>query len=70
MRLDLMGVSCSAGAACASGSLLPSPVLTAMGVPAAQIESALRFSLGPQLADDSVRDAASRVADAVRVVRG
>ena len=70
MRLDLMGVSCSAGAACASGSLLPSPVLTAMGVPEAQMRSALRFSFGPQLSEADALDAAHRVADAVRVVRG
>jgi cysteine desulfurase len=33
MALDLSGVACSAGSACSSGSLLPSPVLRAMGVP-------------------------------------
>ena len=70
MRLDLAGVSCSAGSACASGSLLPSPVLAAMGVPEAQIRSAVRFSFGPHLSDADAAEAARRVADAVRGLRG
>jgi cysteine desulfurase len=47
MALDLAGVACSTGSACSSGSLLPSPVLRAMGVPLPILESAMRFSFGP-----------------------
>lgn len=43
MALDIAGVACSSGSACASGSSRPSHVLAAMGVPEAQIETALRF---------------------------
>jgi cysteine desulfurase len=44
--LDLEGVSASAGAACASGSLSPSHVLLAMGRSPEQARASLRFSLG------------------------
>lgn len=46
MALDLAGVMVSAGAACSSGKLRRSLVLEAMGVPAAEAESAIRISLG------------------------
>jgi len=44
--LDLAGVSASAGAACASGSIEPSPVLAAMGLSPAEARGTLRFSVG------------------------
>lgn len=46
MALDLAGVACSTGSACASGSTDPSPVLQAMGLAEELVESALRFSFG------------------------
>jgi cysteine desulfurase len=46
LSLDMKGIAVSAGAACKSGSSHPSGVLTAMGVPAATAQSAVRFSLG------------------------
>ena len=46
MALDLAGVGVSAGAACSSGKVQRSAVLTAMGVPAAEAETAIRISLG------------------------
>jgi cysteine desulfurase len=44
--LDLEGVSVSAGAACHSGSIEPSKVLTAMGRSPDQARASLRFSVG------------------------
>lgn len=46
MRLDLAGVSISAGSACSSGKIAPSHVLLAMGVNAAEAKTAVRVSLG------------------------
>ncbi|MHB8420574.1 MAG: cysteine desulfurase family protein [Myxococcales bacterium] len=47
IALDLEGIAASSGAACASGTLEPSHVLLAMGIPPALARSSLRFSLGP-----------------------
>jgi cysteine desulfurase len=65
MALDLAGVCCSTGSACSSGSLLPSPVLKAMGVPEEHLISALRFSFGYTTTQSDVDEAASHV---IRVV--
>jgi len=46
MRLDLTGVSVSAGAACSSGKVTPSHVLRAMGLDDAAASRAVRLSLG------------------------
>ncbi len=46
VALDLEGICVSTGAACASGSLTPSHVLTSMGLTAAEAQSSLRLSLG------------------------
>jgi cysteine desulfurase len=46
MAFDLAGVCVSAGAACSSGKVQRSPVLEAMGVPAAEAACAIRISLG------------------------
>lgn len=61
MALDLAGVACSTGSACASGSSEPSPTLLAMGLPAAVIGSAIRFSLSAFTTAAEVRSAAERI---------
>jgi cysteine desulfurase len=69
MKLDLDGVACSTGSACSSGSLLPSPVLQAMGVPDDVLRSAMRFSFGPGTTVAELDDAAGRIARCVRRLR-
>ena len=46
MALDLSGIACSAGSACQSGSVDPSHVLEAIGVPRELAIAAVRMSLG------------------------
>ena len=48
IALDLKGVACSTGAACSSGAIEPSHVLTAIGLRSEQARASLRFSLGRQ----------------------
>ncbi len=45
-NLDLKGICASSGSACSSGSLEPSHVLTAIGVPERLAKSSLRITLG------------------------
>lgn len=65
VRLDLDGVACSAGAACSSGSTLPSPVLRAMNVGDARLKSAVRFSFPAGMTGADAAEAAERVTRAV-----
>ncbi len=46
MALDLAGIACSSGSACTTGSLEPSHVLTAMGVPEQLARGSVRFTVG------------------------
>ena len=70
MALDARDVAVSAGAACASGAVEPSPVLTAMGVPRELAVCALRFSLGRTTTEGDVEQALAAIGEAVRAARG
>ncbi len=69
MALDLAGIACATGSACSSGSLLPSPVLRAMGVSDDVLRSALRFSFTPSQTTAEIDEAARRIAECVRQTR-
>lgn len=46
IAMDLRGIACSTGAACSSGTVEPSHVLTAVGRTPAEARSSVRFSVG------------------------
>jgi cysteine desulfurase len=63
ISLDLKGLACSTGAACSSGAVEPSHVLTAIGLPAAEARASIRFSLGRHTAEAEI-DAALEIVPA------
>jgi len=69
MLLSERGVCASAGAACSSGSLEPSPVLLAMGIPEPIAHGSLRFSLGKHTTREEVIEAVGIVVESVRKLR-
>lgn len=54
ISLDLKGLAVSTGAACSSGAIEPSHVLTAMGLRPDRARASIRFSLGKQNTGDDV----------------
>lgn len=64
LALDAGGVAASGGSACASGALEPSPVLMAMGRPAGEARSHVRFSLGPETTPSDVAGAVGAIVEA------
>jgi cysteine desulfurase len=69
LMLSERGVCASAGAACSSGSLEASPVLTAMGVPHEIAFGSLRFSLAKDTTEAEVDDAVRIIAQTVEKLR-
>jgi cysteine desulfurase len=69
IALDLKGLAVSTGAACSSGAIEPSHVLTAMGLPPDQARASLRFSLGKQNTPDDVEFALSLIPSTVARLR-
>lgn len=70
MLLSEQGVCASAGAACSSGSLDPSPVLLAMGIPEAVAHGSVRFSLSRHTTKEEIEEAAGIVVRCVKKLRG
>ncbi|MCD8086681.1 MAG: cysteine desulfurase [Clostridiales bacterium] len=69
-RLDLAGLAASSGSACASGSLSPSHVLLAMGVPYELAHGSLRISLGKYNTKEDASAIVRIVTETVAELRG
>ena len=69
IALDLKGLAVSTGAACSSGAIEPSHVLTAMGLTSDRARASLRFSLGKQNTADDVGFALQLVPSTVARLR-
>ena len=69
LMLSERGVCASAGSACSSGSIEPSPVLQAMGLPSEQIYGSVRFGLSRETTGDEVRRAVEIVVDVMTRLR-
>jgi cysteine desulfurase len=69
MRLDLEGIAASAGSACAAGSLEPSHVIAALGLPPSAQRSVIRFSLGRTTTADQIDRVLACLPEIVREIR-
>ncbi|MCW5963570.1 MAG: cysteine desulfurase [Bryobacterales bacterium] len=69
IALDLRGFAVSSGAACSSGSVEPSHVLTAIGLSRQDARSCLRISLGPSNTVEQVKELVGALRDATSHLR-
>jgi cysteine desulfurase len=69
IALDLKGLACSVGAACSSGAVEPSHVLTAIGLTQEEAKSSLRFSLGRPTTESEIDFALEVIPSAVAQLR-
>lgn len=69
MALDVAGIACSTGSACASGSSERSPTLSAMGLAEAEIDGSIRLSWGASTTAADIDLAARRILSTVSHLR-
>ncbi len=69
MALDLSGIAVSHGSACSSGALEASRVLTNMGIPNQEAQSAIRFSLSRYTTKEEIDRCIESVINIVRKLR-
>ncbi len=69
IALDLKGLACSIGAACSSGAVEASHVLTAIGLSQEEAKSSLRFSLGRHTTESEIEFALHVIPTAVAQLR-
>jgi cysteine desulfurase len=69
ISLDLKGIACSTGAACSSGAVEPSHVLTAIGLSSSEAHASIRFSLGRHTTAAEIDAALEMIPSAVEQLR-
>jgi len=70
IALDLAGLAVSSGSACLVGSVQPSHVLAAMGVPSEWASATVRFSIGLHIHDNDLEEVSRRIKQVVYHQRG
>ncbi len=69
-NMDLRGVRLATGSACASASIKPSHVLTAMGLSEGEAKECVRVSLGKDNEEEEIRRAAAIAKEVIAKLRG
>lgn len=69
LSLDIAGIAASSGSACSSGSLEPSHVLMAIGVPIGAAHSSLRLTIGEDNTEEDIDYTIGKVAQIVERLR-
>jgi cysteine desulfurase len=70
LLLNQLDICASSGSACTTGSVQPSHVLTAMGLPPDLARSSVRFSLGKYNTDDEIDYVLNHLPGVIRRLRG
>jgi len=70
IELERLGVICSSGSACAAGSDEPSHVLTAIGLPAAVAQTAVRFSFSHATTEQDLHTTFDALKEAIANIVG
>ena len=69
LMLDMMGIQASSGSACTSGSLDPSHVLLAIGLPHGVAHGSVRFSLSDEITKEDIDYTVDKLAEIVERLR-
>ena len=69
LRLDMEGICVSTGSACTSGSMEPSHVLAALGLPPRLAQGTVRFSLGRNTTEDEIDTVIAKLPKVIKQMR-
>ncbi len=69
LRLDMEGICVSTGSACTSGSMEPSHVLAALGLPQRLAQGTVRFSLGRRTTEEEIDTVIAKLPKVIKQMR-